>query len=242
MTRQGPGGDVAPAARRLGRPRKVGVLLGLSVVSAGIVALRGQLGIAFDPEALRDFVNGLGFWAPLGLVAVVTFRLPLGLPSQVVLLAGGLCFGTLAGTVYGALGLTLSAIILFAIARLVGRDVIERRIPERMRPLLEAANSNIGAAFLAVGTGYPFGPISAYHTAAGVTGISLLKFVLAVGCGAPVRAGTYTYFGSSLMSGDAGRILTASGILGLSALVPLLFPKPRRWVRQLLHSSVVPMR
>ena len=236
MTRQAPKSAPGPAAQRRARLVKGGLLVGLSAaVFAGILALREQLGIEFDPEALRDFVNGLGMWAPLGLIAVVTFRLPLGLPSQVVLIAGGLCFGTRAGTVYGAVGLTCSAVILFSIARLVGRDVIARRVPERLRPMLDAASSNIGAAFLAVGTGYPFGPISAYHSMAGVTGISFLKFVLAVSCGALIRAGTYTYFGSSLITGDIDRILIASGVIGLSALVPLLFPKPRSWVRQLLR-------
>jgi len=217
---------------------KAGILLGLSaIVLAGMVALRDLLGVEFNPEALRDTVNDLGIWAPLGMVAITTFRLPLGLPSQVVLIAGGLCFGTLAGTFYGAIGLTCSGAILFAIARVVGRDEIARRIPERLRPALDAAHSNVGAVFLAVGTGYPFGPISAYHSVAGVTGIPFLKFLLAVSVGASIRAGTYTYLGSSLLAGDINRILIASGILALSALVPLLFPKPRAWVRQLLDSG-----
>ena len=64
-----------------------------------------------------------------------------------------------------------------------------------------------------------------------------LKFLLAVSCGAPVPAGTYTYFGSSLITGDIDRILVASGVLGLSALIPLLFPKPRSWVLQLLRAN-----
>ena len=238
MTQQQPSKALDPAAKNRARWVKVGALLGLSaVVFAGMLALRERLGIEFDPEVLRDFVNSLGIWAPLGLIAVVTFRLPLGLPSQVVLIAGGLCFGTAAGTFYGAVGLACSAAILFVIARLVGRDVIARRIPERLRPMLDAASSNIGVAFLAVGTGYPLGPISAYHSIAGVTGMPFLKFLLAVSCGAPVRAGTYTYFGSSLITGDIDRILVASGVLGLSALIPLLFPKPRSWVLQLLRAN-----
>ncbi len=236
MNGQAPHGAASSNSRTRARFLKGGVLLGLSVVVlAGMLALRERLGIQFNPEALRDVVNDLGVWAPLGLIAVVTFRLPLGLPSQVVLIAGGLCFGTLAGTFYGAVGLTCSAAMLFSIARFAGRDVIVRRIPERLRPALDAASSNIGAAFLAVGTGYPIGPISAYHSMAGVTGMAFPKFVLAVSCGALIRAGTYTYLGSSLLAGDLDRILIASGILGLSALLPMLFPKPRAWVRQLLR-------
>ncbi len=214
---------------------KAGMLLGLSaIVLAGMVALRDLLGVEFDPEALRDTVNDLGMWAPLGMVVITTFRLPLGLPSQVVLIAGGLCFGTLAGTFYGAVGLTCSGAILFAIARVVGRDEIARRIPERLRPALDAANSNIGAVFLGVGTGYPLGPISASLSLAGATGMPFPKFLIALSMGASIRAGTYTYLGSSLLAGDMESILIASGVLVLSAVLPLLFPKPRAWVRQLL--------
>jgi len=238
MNEQEPSRATGWAVQRWPRWLKGIFLLSLStLLFAGMLALRERLGIKFDPEALCDFVNGLGIWGPLGLIAVVTFRLPLGLPSQVVLIAGGLCFGTVAGTFYGAVGLACSATILFVIARFVGRDVIVRRVPERLRPMLDAASSNIGVAFLAVGTGYPLGPISAYHSLAGVTGMPFLKFILAVSCGAPVRAGTYTYFGSSLITGDIDRILVASGVLGLSALLPLLFSKPRSWVLQLLRAN-----
>ncbi len=234
MTQRAPNSDAT--AKRRSRLVKGGMLLGLSaVVLTGVIALRELFGVEFDPEALRDVVNDLGVWAPLGMVAVTTFRLPLGLPSQVVLIAGGLCFGTVAGTFYGAVGLTCSAAILFAIARVVGQDVIARRIPERLRPALDAANSNLGAVFLAVGTGYPIGPISAYHSAAGVTGMPFPKFLFALSLGASIRALTYTYLGSSLLAGDIDRILIASGALVFSALVPLLFSKPRAWVRQLLQ-------
>ena len=83
MTQRAPGTAVDGSAKKRSRLKKSATLLGLSaVVLAAMIALRELLGVEFNPEALRDVVNELGVWAPLGMVAVTTFRLPLGLPSH----------------------------------------------------------------------------------------------------------------------------------------------------------------
>jgi uncharacterized membrane protein YdjX (TVP38/TMEM64 family) len=213
--------------------RKLAAVLGVSgVLVVAFALLRRSMGIDFDPESLRAGVGALGVWAPLVYVGVVAFRVPLGLPSQIVLVGGGLLFGTRAGTLYGALGLALSAVLLFLSARWAGRETLERRLPDSMRALLEVAGSRVGAIFIAVGTGYPLGPITMYHLLAGVTGMALTTFVVAATLGSVVRSATFTYFGSSLLAGDAAGLLKAAGLLLLVLLVPLLVPGSRSWLMQ----------
>ena len=115
------------------------------------VGLRGALGLDFDPTSLHRAVERMGVWAPLVYVGVVAFRVPLGLPSQLVLVGGGLVFGTTAGTLYGAIGIVLSALVLFLASRWAGRDALEARLPQRLRPLLEIAASPALVAFLVGG-------------------------------------------------------------------------------------------
>ena len=221
----------------MNRNRLIALAAATALVVAVCVVLRGALGLEFDLASLRRAVERMGVWAPLVYVGVVAFRVPLGLPSQLVLVGGGLVFGTVAGTLYGALGIVLSALALFLASRWAGRDALEARLPPRMRPILEIAASPVGALFMALGTGYPLGPITMYHLVAGVTGMPLALFALAVTLGATIRAATFTFFGSSLLAGELDLLLRAAGVLILSALAPLAFARPRAWLLQAIRSA-----
>jgi uncharacterized membrane protein YdjX (TVP38/TMEM64 family) len=225
------------------RPRRWTRILAVCALAlAAFAAARRGLGIDLDPESVRGAVEGLGVWGPLAFVGIMTFRVPLGVPSQLVLVGGGLLFGTVAGTLYGALGITLSAVLLFLGARWTGRAAIEARVPDRLRPLLDLSGSRVGAAFLVLGTGYPFGPITMYHFFAGLTGMTLPVFVVAVALGAAIRSATYTYFGSSLVVGDAAGLLQAVGLIALAALAPLALSRPRAWLLQAMGRGAPPPR
>ena len=212
--------------------KKRAVWLALLVLAfgTGFLVLRRKLGLDFDPESMQVAIADMGLWAPLAYVGIVAFRVPLGLPSQIVLIGGGLVFGAVSGTLYGALGILLSAVFLFLTARWTGRDAIERRMPLRLRPLFQAASTRAGGAFVALGTGYPFGPITLYHVIAGVTGMAVATFVVAVALGAMLRSAMYTFFGSRLLSGDPTAIALATGVIATAVVVPLLFPRSREWI------------
>lgn len=203
-------------------------LLLIAVVVIGVAVLRRGLGIG-DAESLQAAVADLGIWGPLAYVGIVTFRIPLMLPSALVLLAGALLFSAVTATLCGAAGLTLSALGFFLGARFTGRAAIEPRVPMRMRPLLDLAGSRLGALFVGVGTAYPFGPITMYHVFAGVTGMSLLAFALAVAGGSLGRSALYTFFGRRLIDGDAHGLLEAGLVLTAVMALPLLIPRTRRW-------------
>lgn len=219
------------------RSRRAWMLLGLALLAlAGFVALRRALGIEFDPQSLQQAVAGLGVWGPLVYVGIVAFRAPLGLPSGVVLLGGGLAFGALTATLCGALGLTLSAVATFLAARMAGRASIESRLPERMRPLIELAGSRIGAIAVSVGTAYPFGPVTLFCLLAGVTGMALAVFVVAVGTGALGRAALFTFFGNRIAEGGARGALEGAAVMTAAVLIPLLIPRTRRWFFAVLRA------
>jgi uncharacterized membrane protein YdjX (TVP38/TMEM64 family) len=206
----------------------------VSILSIGVIAFavwaRRSLGIEYDPLSLRELVLSLGPIAPVALIALIALRAAIGVPSQLVLIVAGLCFGTLLGTLYGAIGITLSGIATFLLARYAGRDAIEPRIPERVRPFVEQAGERPGAIFIAIGTGYPIGFITAYHALAGVTPMRLATFTFALAVGATARAATYTYFGSSLVAGGIRPVIEATLVIGVVLALPLLFARTRTWL------------
>jgi len=214
-------------------------LVGLVAASVAVPWMaRASLGIELDPAALRAMFDDMGGWGPAAFIGLVTVRMLVGMPSWLVLIAGGICFGPAAGSVYGAAGLTLNAFAVFLIARRAGRAAVETRTPVRLRPLLQVAGSPAGAAFVAAGTAYPIGPMTAYHAFAGVTAMSPLVFTLAVLAGAPVRAASFAYFGHSLLSGETTHVVAGVGLLALVAGGPLLLPGPRRWLRSVLREPL----
>jgi uncharacterized membrane protein YdjX (TVP38/TMEM64 family) len=207
--------------------------IGWSIVAAALLGgmfLRDALGIDWSSESLRAFVDETGAWAPLVFVALVALRLLVMIPSQLLLTAAGVVFGVGYGTLYGALGLTLSALLNFAFVHWVGVGALHDRIPLRLRDGLALARSRAGAGALAVVTGYPVGPITAVQMAAALTGMSLLSYAVAVCCGSAVRAATFSYFGSTLLEGQ--HVLIGLAVIVAAAAVPLLFPRSRAWLRQ----------
>jgi uncharacterized membrane protein YdjX (TVP38/TMEM64 family) len=216
------------------------ILLGALLISALLAwAARRSLGLEWSAESVRETVAGFGFWGPLLFVTLVSLRFVFMIPSQILLVAAGLCFGTALGTLYGAIGITASGIGVFAVSRWIGRESILPNVPPSMRWAFDAASTRLGAAVVAVGSAYPIGPVTAVQAGAGLTRMALPVFVGAVAAGSLVRAGTYAYFGNSLAEGD-WRVLLAGGLLLAVAAAPLLHPRGRAWLRARVEASTPP--
>lgn len=212
--------------------RTLAIVLGAVVLVAVFATLRRALGLELDPQSIRDTVDRLGFWGPLVFVGIVALRIPLAVPSAFVLIGGGIVFGSVEGTLYGAAGLLISAIAAFLGSRWAGRDAIEARIPVRMRYLLDLAGSRMGALVVALGTAYPLSVITSYHLVAGVTTMSLPVFAIAAGTGSLGRAALYTYFGSRLVDAGPAQMLGVGMLFAAALLVPLAFSAPRAYLLQ----------
>ena len=75
-------------------------------------------------------------------------------------------------------------------------------MPARFEAALRAARSWRGAATLAVVSAYPVGPQTPVQLAAALAGMSLVTFLASVAAGGMLRAGLFSWFGSSLLEGD----------------------------------------
>jgi uncharacterized membrane protein YdjX (TVP38/TMEM64 family) len=211
----------------------------LLIVTGTLVAIlalgawtRDYLGIELDVESVRAFAEGLGTAGPLLFVFVVAGRSLLALPSQIVLIAAGLCFGTLIGSIVGGAGLMLSGLSVFLIARYAGRESVEKRISLRGRRLLEFATHRTGAVTYAVACGYPLMPLTPIQAAAGLTPMPTGYFIPAAFAGGSIRASIFAYFGNALVDADLVSMAYAAGLFALFAAVPLAFPTGRAWIRE----------
>lgn len=210
------------------------LIIALAVAAAFALGTeaKDQLGFSFSVEGLTAFqqwVSGLGWLGPVVFVTMVTFRTFLGLSSHVVLILGGLAFGGLGGTLWGSLGLLISAHIYFFVAQLLGEDWVRPRLGDRYAAMTSRIE-RFGAGAIFIITAHPVGLLTPANLAAGLVGLPVWKFTLASATGSPIRAGVYSTLGTAVLSlSPAESIWIGIGLLAVFAL-PLLIPSVRAWV------------
>ncbi len=227
--------DAAPSPwRRAVRPLVACAIL--VILFAGASRLRVELGLEWSAESIRAVVERLGLLAPLGYLVLVMLRQLLVLPSVLVLTSAGLLFGAPLGSLLGAVGITLNALLLFVTARVMGRDWVLPHIHKRFPDFDERANT-AGPLVIALMTGHPMGMLTPFHAAAGVTGISRGVFLLVVFPAALFRAACYSFLGANLLEPGSPRFWIASGVLLLASLAPLLHPGLRARLLRRPHDA-----
>ena len=212
--------------------RRLYVLLFLAVAFLLGATAQEQLGFSFSLEGLqafRQWVQGLGWWGPGVFVLLVTFRLFIGLSSHLVLILGGLVFGVTGGIVWGSIGVLVSALVLFYLARLLGDDWVQRRFGDQYTSMLERIQ-RVGAVAVFAITAHPIGLLTPAHLAAGLVGLSAGQFAVTVGLAAPIRAAPYAFLGTAILDLTAVESLLIAAAMLVFFVLPLLSPKVRIWL------------
>jgi uncharacterized membrane protein YdjX (TVP38/TMEM64 family) len=188
--------------------------------------VRGNLGIEYSQESIRQLVEGLGWKAGAIFVGLVTFRQFLFLPSMVVLPVGGIVFGAELGTLLGATGILASALLKYGIARSLGREWFRPYFGAAVDAFQQRASA-AGPLVVGLATAHPAGPMSPVFWGAGFAALPLIPFVLTVALAAPIRAFALSFFGSTLLDPGTPRFWFATVVLAVVALLPLAFPGVR---------------
>ena len=202
------------------------VLLVVGALFAGS-GVRSQIGVDYRPESLQNYFLGLGMFAPAIFLAIVTFRQFLLLPSMLLLTVGGLVFGAVMGTVLGGVGITLSGLFMFALGRGLGRRFVEDHLSERFRGIDRQIDS-AGPLLIALTTAHPMGPMTPFHSAAGISSIRLHRFFIALVLAAFLRAFAYSFFGATLFEIGSREFYIATFLLLIIALLPFAHPTLRQ--------------
>jgi uncharacterized membrane protein YdjX (TVP38/TMEM64 family) len=181
---------------------------------------RGELGLELSAESVASVVADLGWRAWLVYLVIVVFRTFLGLPSMIVLLAGGFAFGPVLGALLGGTGIMISALLWYASARWMGRDFIREWLGIRAADFQRRAEA-AGPFVVGISTAHPAGPLTPFHLGSGLAALPVLPFVVAVAIGSPVRALALSFFGSTLLEFGTPRFYLATLIVVVLGLLPL---------------------
>lgn len=167
--------------------------------------------------------------AVLIYIALYCLQTAFSLPGAAVFtLGGGFLFGAILGTVYANIGATSGATLAFLAARYLLRDWVERKFGDRLRPILVGFERN-GFTYLLTLRLIPLFPFFLVNLVAGLTRISVGEFLSATAIGIVPAAFVFANAGRQLGSinslGEIAspRVLAAFALLGLLAIVPIIY-------------------
>ena len=182
-------------------------------------------------QAMLDYYAAHELATVAGFMAVYIVQTALSLPGAAILsLAAGAIFGSVMGTVYANIAATIGATLAFLVTRYLLRDVILNKFGgklEGMNRELEARGFNY-LLFLRL---VPLVPFFLINLAAGLTRLPLRTFFLGTMLGIIPGGFVFVNAGASLATIDSlsgiatPRVLGSFALLGLFALIPVLYSK-----------------
>ena len=160
-----------------------------------------SLALLLYPELIYDILIWVieSFQAgglPLLFVMMIIQAIAIPVPSELVLIAGGLAFGFPFGWIVGALGSIVAAVLGFYIAQKGGRGLAIKLVGERGINFADNWFNRWGAWAILLGRFAPFIPFDAISYSAGLTTMKLKKFMIPTIIGTLPRALFYTTLGS----------------------------------------------
>ena len=164
-------------------------------------------------EIIRDYFLAplvrMGYWSIfLFLALMIVQSLIVPIPSELVLLCGGMLYGIWLGLIVGVIGSVLSGVVTFYISNKGGRPILEATgdyigFADRFVVAMDKWIEKWGIWAIIVGRAVPvvmFDPIS---YAAGISNINWKKYTLATFIGSIPRSIFYAFLGVKLLSGNA---------------------------------------
>jgi uncharacterized membrane protein YdjX (TVP38/TMEM64 family) len=200
----------------------IGVVLVLALIAA-YVALKetGALGTILDASALRGRIEQLGLWGPLAVVALMMLAIMVSpIPSAPIAMAAGAIYGHAWGTLYVVMGAEAGALAAFAIARLLGKAVVQRWVGKRL-PAGMIGSQNALTWIVFASRLLPFVSFDLVSYAAGLTLLSAWRFALATLAGIIPASFLLAHFGHELSDGEGDVFLYTALGLGLVTAVPV---------------------
>lgn len=141
-----------------------------------------------------DWINSLGWLAPILFIITYCLATLLLLPTMVLTLAGGAIFGPVIGTLINLIGATFGAAVAFLISRHLISEWFEKRKGPRLNKIIAGVEQR-GWIFVALLRLFPIIPFNIVNYGLGITGIPFRLYVTTTFIFLFPPEILYTYFG-----------------------------------------------
>ena len=206
--------------------KRIAGLAGIAAIVGGLYYF-GLLDLVKDPERARAALEGLGVWAPVLYVLAFSCLEPFFVPGIAFMIPGAIFFSFPVLFALSWLGSVGAGIVGFSFARFIGREFVEKRLPERMRVYDERlATKGLQTVILVRLTLFITPPA---HWLLGLSRVRFIPFLIgtAIGFIPGMALLTYTvvFFGESMGDWIVDR---PPGFFAGVALVVIVFIRLRR--------------
>ncbi len=183
-----------------------------------------------DFDEMREFIAQYGPWAmTVSFVLMVFQSLIAPLPAFFITLTNANLFGWWQGCILSFVSSMVGAALCFYIARVLGRDVVEKICSKGGLRQIDEFFDKYGKKSILIARLLPFISFDYVSYAAGLTSMGFWGFFLATGVGQMPACIVYSYVGGMLTGGAK---LLFMGLLCLFALAILVTMLRTIWVNR----------
>jgi uncharacterized membrane protein YdjX (TVP38/TMEM64 family) len=182
-------------------------------------------------DALLGYTQAHYGMAVMLFIVAYTLVTGVSVPGATVMtLAGGFLFGSVLGTLYVNLGATTGATLAFLASRYLLRDWVEHQFGQALEAFQRGFAENAFHYLLTLRL-IPIFPFFLINLLSGLTQVSIATYIAATAIGIIPGSFVYAYAGrelgtlNSLAEIATPRVLLAFTLLGLLALVPVIYRK-----------------
>ena len=231
-----------PAAEAGKKNKWLGKLIVLGLAAAALIAYLAIPGVktfvgsvvrmfhAGDFTAMREFIAQYGPYAMVVSSLLMIFQsLIAPLPAFFITLTNANLFGWWQGCILSFVSSMIGAAMCFFIARILGRDIVEKICTRGALKQIEDFFDKYGRKCILVARLLPFVSFDVVSYAAGLTSMGFWGFFLATVLGQAPACIVYSYVGGMLTGGAR---LMFTGLLCLFALAVLVTIIRSVWVNR----------
>ena len=208
----------------------------LLLVLAGVFAAARwtPLGDYLEPERIETLLDEMrAWWSPLAHLACFVILGSIGVPATPMIVVGAAIFGAVWGTVWNWTGIVLASVAGYLLAKMLGREFVERIGGERVRRAEKVLHRRgfvplVAVRFIPV-------PFALVNASAAVVGVRFAKFLLATMLGMLLPITIFTFFFVAWLDaaiGDRGSIARQMLVVVVVAAFLVFLPIG---IRQLLR-------
>lgn len=204
----------------------IGIIVILLLIYAVVPSIREAVNEAIlvlsssGIDGVVEYIRGFGVYA-----AVVSFLLMVlqsilsPIPAFLITLSNAAVFGWVKGAILSWTSSMVGAILCFYIARILGRDVVEKFTSKGSLDSVDKFFGKYGKFAILVARLLPFMSFDLVSYAAGLTSMSFWSFVIATGIGQLPATIVYSYVGGTLTGGAQKLMIGLLLLFSLSIII-----------------------
>jgi len=168
------------------------ILLAIFIVTAILLVRLTPVMTYLTPEFMGEFLEKVGFWAPLVFIGVYAAGVCLFVPGTLLTALGAAVFGPYRGFAWVWIGAMIGAAAAFVIGRTLGREFAASLVGDKLRKYDDGIRRNGFATVLYLRLIYfPFTPM---NFGMGLTQVRFRDYLAGTGLGILVGTFIFTFF------------------------------------------------